>query len=108
MNASQADTWIIASAVVVAGGYGFERMKGQQEIPLTEFVTAWGVVFFVLALVATASPRGGAAFAILVMVADLLTTMPALTAAIKASGVPTTSTTSKTVVRPTSTTGAKA
>ncbi len=78
MTTSAANRWVVVSAVTVGGIYGFQTIKGNAKAGVGEFVTAWGVVFFVLALVATGAPGLAGAMAILIMVADLLANTPAL------------------------------
>jgi hypothetical protein len=80
---SQADQWIIASAVVTGGTYAYLRWQGSAKAaPIGRFVTAWGVVYVGLSIMALASPGIAAGFAMLVLVADLLANLPDLAAQI--------------------------
>jgi hypothetical protein len=63
---------IVTSAVVVAGVYAYMRFSGKTTTSFASFGTAWGVVFFILALGSQAAPGAAGAFAILVATADLL------------------------------------
>lgn len=82
MTRSGADQWIIASAVTTGGVYGYMRWRGQGAAPVQVFVTAWGVVYVTLSIVALASPGLAAGFAILVLAADLLSNLQSVTAEI--------------------------
>jgi hypothetical protein len=88
MTDSQAEKWVITSALVVAGIYGYRRLTetpGQPPVtvkelagvgelpPLGAWATAWGFTFLVVSVVATAAPGLGAAFAILIATGDLMT-----------------------------------
>jgi hypothetical protein len=88
MTSDQAEKWVIASALTVAGVYAYRRMTetpgkppvtGKQlagigELPpLGPWATAWGLTYLVVAIMATAAPGLGAAFAILIATGDLLT-----------------------------------
>lgn len=72
MNTAQSNRWVVASAMTVAGIYGYTFVKKTNKATPGQFATAWGVTFFALALLATAAPGLAASFAILVMVVDLL------------------------------------
>jgi hypothetical protein len=88
MTDSQAEKWVVSSALVVAGIYAYRRLTEKptsppvtakqiagvgQLPPLGPWTTAWGFTFLVVALVATAAPELGAAFAVLIAVGDLMT-----------------------------------
>jgi hypothetical protein len=88
MTDSQAERWVTVSALVVAGIYGYRRLTEQPTTPpvtlkelagvgelppLGAWATAWGFTFLVVAIVATAAPELGAAFAILIATGDLMT-----------------------------------
>ena len=88
MTDSQAEKWVVSSALVVAGIYAYRRLTetpGQPPVtakqiagvgelpPLGPWTTAWGFTFLVVALMATAAPEVGAAFAVLIAVGDLMT-----------------------------------
>jgi hypothetical protein len=88
MTDSQAEQWVITSALVVAGVYGYRRLTEQptappvtlkelagagQLPPLGAWATAWGFTFLVVSIIATAAPELGAAFAILIATGDLMT-----------------------------------
>lgn len=85
MNASQAETAVTGSALVVGGIYIYRRLsegdavvtpsKGLRlrqaigagpPLPTGTFVVAWGFTFLVIALMAQASPKLGGWFAMLV------------------------------------------
>ena len=91
MDKGTAERWVVISALVVAGIYGYRRVvepaeKGNLKnilgqgnpVPIGQFVTAWGFCYLVIAIMAEASPGLGGAFAILIGVSDLLTNGPAL------------------------------
>ena len=88
MTDSQAEKWVVSSALVVAGIYAYRRLTetpGQPPVtlkqvagvgelpPLGPWTTAWGFTFLVVALMATAAPEVGASFAVLIAVGDLMT-----------------------------------
>jgi hypothetical protein len=88
MTDNQAERWVTVSALVVAGVYAYRRLTetpGQPPVtvkelagvgelpPLGAWATAWGFTFLVVAVIATAAPELGAAFAILIATGDLLT-----------------------------------
>jgi hypothetical protein len=88
MTDGQAEKWVITSALVVAGVYGYRRLTEQptsppvtlkelagagQLPPLGAWATAWGFTFLVVSIIATAAPELGAAFAILIATGDLMT-----------------------------------
>ena len=88
MTDSQAEKWVVTSALIVAAIYGYRRLTetpGQPPVtlkqvagvgelpPLGAWATAWGFTFLVIALIATASPEVGASFAVLIAVGDLMT-----------------------------------
>lgn len=103
MNKENGQRWLITSAFVVGGVYAYMKWRGRTQTPVSEFATAWGAVFFILALVTEASPQVGGAFSVLVMVSDLLANTPTITGLIRAGQVPTTtpSTTPASTVRTT-------
>ena len=73
-NPASARKWVVISALVVAGIWGYRRFR---EGPLAvlqfpEFITAWGAVYFTLAMITEAAPRFGGSFSILIMFADIL------------------------------------
>ena len=73
-NPAQARKWVVISALVVAGAWGWRRLREGPEavMQFPEFITAWGAVYFTLAMITEAAPRFGGSFSILIMVADLL------------------------------------
>jgi hypothetical protein len=88
MTDSQAEKWVITSALIVAGVYGYRRLTetptappvtlkelagAGQLPPLGAWATAWGFTFLVVSIIATAAPELGAAFAILIATGDLMT-----------------------------------
>jgi len=88
MNDSAAERWVTISALTVAGVYAYRRLTetpGQPPVtakelagvgelpPLGAWATAWGFTFLVVAVIATAAPELGAAFAILIATGDLMT-----------------------------------
>ena len=87
MNDAAAEQWVTVSALTVAGVYAYRRLTegagqppatakklvGVGELPpLGAWATAWGFTFLVVAVMATAAPELGAAFAILIATGDLL------------------------------------
>lgn len=82
MSPGAADQLIVVSAVTVGGAYAYLVYKGTPPSSVGEFATAFGVIYFTLSLIATFSPGLGGAFALLVMAADLLANLPALTSAV--------------------------
>lgn len=74
MGPEQARKWLVISALVVAGVWGYRRLEeGAGSIAtFPEFVAGWGAVYFTLALVSEAAPRFGGAMSILIMVGDVL------------------------------------
>lgn len=87
MTRAGADNWIVASAVVTAGVYGYLRYRGANQTDMQTFATAWGVVYVMLSVMAMAAPGVAAGFATLVMTADLLGNGQALAAEVaKAEG----------------------
>jgi len=121
MDQATAERWVTISAFVVIAIYGYRRLAGppaQQgtlknvlgqgnPVPLGQFVTAWGVTFFVVAIMAEASPSLGGSFAILIAAADLLNNMGGLVSAVT-SHEPKTTTTGTTGTTSTTTTTASA
>lgn len=92
MDRDTAERWVIISALTVAAVYAYRRLVepassgsiknvagAGNPVPLGQFATAWGVTFFIISLVATASPPLGGSFAILVMTGDLLANTGAVT-----------------------------
>jgi hypothetical protein len=88
MTDSQAEKWVITSALIVAGVYGYRRLTetptappvtlkelagAGQLPPLGAWATAWGFTFLVVSIIATAAPELGAAFAILIATGDVMT-----------------------------------
>jgi hypothetical protein len=82
---ANADRWIVTSAVVVGGTFALLKWKGKTQTTVGTFATAWGTVYLVLALAAEASPQFGGAFALLVMVGDLLANAPALSSLVSSN-----------------------
>jgi len=72
VTTGKAQQLVITSAAVVAGVYAYRRYGGKTQTTLGTFVTAWGTIFFILALGAEAAPGVSGAMALLVMTADLL------------------------------------
>jgi hypothetical protein len=85
MDQATAERWVTISALLVIAVYGYRRITetaqpgtlrnvlGQSPpVPLGQFVTAWGVTFLGIAIMAEASPPLGGSFAILIAVADFL------------------------------------
>lgn len=99
MTKGSGQRWLITSATVVGGTYAYMKWQGRTDTPVQEFVTAWGAVYFVLALVTEASPQFGGAFAALVMVSDLLDNAPRLIDALHQAQIPTTPTPRRTTRR---------
>jgi hypothetical protein len=64
-------------AIPGAGGLA-GVLRGAHATPVQTFVTAWGVVYVVLSVMALAAPGVAAGFAMLVMTADLLANVPDL------------------------------
>jgi hypothetical protein len=98
MSKDTADRWVTTSALIVIGVYAYRRFtststptqKGTAKNllgasplpPLGQFVTAWGFVFLVCALMAEAEPGLGGGFAVLIATGDLLTNTSAITTAV--------------------------
>lgn len=93
MDKGTAEKWVVISALVVVAVYGYRRLVEPVEqgnlknivgignpVPLAQFVTAWGFVYFVLAIMAEASPGLGGSMAILIATGDLLTNTQGITA----------------------------
>lgn len=73
MTTARSQSLIVTSAAVVAGVYAYKRYNDPgQSASLQVFATAWGVIFFILALGAEVAPGPAGAMAVLVMVSDLL------------------------------------
>lgn len=74
--------------MVTGGTYAYLRWQGSgKAAPISRFVTAWGVVYVGLSIMALAAPGVAAGFAILVLTADLLANLPDLAAQVnKAEG----------------------
>ena len=72
MTTARAQQLVITSAAVVAGVYAYRRYGGKSQASLGTFATAWGTIFFILALGAEVAPGVSGAMALLVMTADLL------------------------------------
>lgn len=115
MDSSTAERWVVISALVVAGVYGYRRLVEPVEsgniknivgignpVPLGQFATAWGFAYLVIAIMASANPGLGGSFAILVMAGDLLTNTPSITKDV-AKGSGTTATSSSTTSTTTTT-----
>ena len=70
----QARKWVVISALMVAGVWGYRRWQegpaGILKFP--EFITGWGAVYFGLAMIAEAAPRFAGSFALLIMTGDIL------------------------------------
>jgi hypothetical protein len=93
-----AERWIVASAMVVAGVWGYRRLREGTAspsslknvvgvgapAPLGQFAVAWGTVYLTLAVVALGAPELAGAFAILIMAGDLLTNSKGISDAITA------------------------
>lgn len=94
MSPAKAQQLVITSAAVVAGVYAYRRYGGQTQASLGTFVTAWGTIFFILALGVEVAPGPAGAMALLVMTADLLANTTGLAGQVQAglssAGVPTT------------------
>lgn len=73
-NPAQARKWLVISALVVAGIWGYRRFREGPDAVLQfpEFITGWGAVYFILAMITEAAPRFGGSFSVLIMVADIL------------------------------------
>lgn len=83
---NDSERWVVISAVIVAGIYAYRRstetpaatatLKGVAgsgpPVALGAFVTAWGCVFLVISIMASADADLGKAFAILVAAGDLV------------------------------------
>lgn len=95
MDRNGGQRWLITSATVVGGVYAYTKWQGETETTVQEFVTAWGCVYFILALITEASPQFGGAFSILVMVSDLLDNAPKLTSLVQQGQIPTQQTPAK-------------
>jgi len=93
VDKSTAERWVVISALVVIAVYGYRRITEASQqgglsniigqgppVPLAEFATAWGFVFFLIALVTEAAPGLGGSFAILVAAGDLLANTGSITA----------------------------
>jgi hypothetical protein len=91
MQPANAENWVTTSALVVIVVYGYRRItesgtgKGVKSLTgsgepssFGQFITAWGFTFFVISLLAQASPGFGGSVALLVMTADLLTNAQAV------------------------------
>ena len=73
---------VVTSAIVVAGVWGVRSWKLSGGNPFTgtvqgvmsfgEFATAWGVTYFVLAMISETAPRVAGSLAALIMIGDLL------------------------------------
>lgn len=86
MNRESAETAIMTSALVVAIIYGYRRLEEATEpglsvgrlvgagspVNFAAWATAWGTVFFMLALTAELAPGPAGAFAILTATSDVL------------------------------------
>lgn len=100
MTKDQAETAIAGSALIVGGIYAYRKLVEGADVaatpkpkggkatdligygtppPVGQFITGWGFVFLLLALVAQASPNLGGSFAILVATGDVLGNGLALT-----------------------------
>lgn len=100
MTKDQAQTAVAGSALIVGGIYAYRKLVEGAEVattpkpkggkatdligygtppPVGQFITGWGFVFLLLALVAQASPNLGGSFAILVATGDILGNGIALT-----------------------------
>jgi hypothetical protein len=87
MSPDTAERWVTISAAVVAGLYAYRRLTEPSAPPATlkklfgvgelppvgAWATAWGFTFLVVSVMAEAAPGLGGAFAILIMVGDLMT-----------------------------------
>lgn len=85
MNQASAERWVTVSALTVAIVYAYRRItEGAQQgtlknvlgigtpVPLGQFMTAWGVTYLTVAIIASAAPPFGGGLAILIMASDLL------------------------------------
>ena len=85
MSRDSAQRWVVISALLVAGVYGYRRITEPVQpgklsnilgigelVPLGQFATAWGFTYLVVAIMAEAAPGLGGAFAILIAAADFL------------------------------------
>ena len=101
MSPETAERWVVISALIVAGVYAYRRVTevvaeppiklaniaGQgSPPPLGTFVTAWGVTFLGVSVLASANAQLGGAFAILIATGDLLANTPALVADVAKHG----------------------
>jgi hypothetical protein len=120
MSPASAEGWVTTSALIVLAVYGYRRLTETATAkvslksvagvgalpPLGQFVTAWGLTYIIVSVIAQSSPGGGGGFAILIMTVDLLTNAQsvfgdALTAEGSAAGVKNAAATS--LAHPTST-----
>lgn len=74
MGEETAKKWVVISSLGVLGIWWYRRFReGPQAVLATpQFITQWGTVFFVLAVITEAAPAFGGAFSMLVLVGDLL------------------------------------
>jgi hypothetical protein len=91
VDKSTAERWVVISALVVIAVYTYRRITEPAQpggianivglgtpVPLGQFATAWGFVYFMIALVTEAAPGLGGSFAILVATGDVLANAPAI------------------------------
>jgi hypothetical protein len=91
MSKETAEHWVVISALVVAAVYAYRRIvepvsQGNvgnviglgNPVPLAQWATAWGFVYFLLAVVTEAAPGLGGSFAILIATGDVLANAPAI------------------------------
>lgn len=90
MDQATAERWVVISAALVAGIYGYRRITEPvaaptaggkvkaaiglgNPLPLGAFVTAWGFTYLVVSILASANPGLGGSFAMLIATGDFLT-----------------------------------
>lgn len=105
MDRASSERWVVISAAIVAGIYAYRRIlvgssssssssskKGTAKqlagigdpVPVGQFAAAWGFVYLVVAIMASANPGLGGSFAILIATGDTLTNAADLFGLVKA------------------------
>ena len=72
MTSDNAKSMLVTAAMIIAAIRLWMQVRGKTKTPFIEWAIAWGALFFILALVAEASPAAATSLAFIVVVSDFL------------------------------------
>lgn len=72
MKADNAKSALVTAAMIVAAIRLWMQVRGKTKTPFIEWAIGWGALFFILSLVAEASPAAATSLAFIVVVSDFL------------------------------------